>query len=187
MYRIRGLALGLALCMAGLAQGQEVTAERPAPGTTEMRRVSQILGSTVQLNDGSGYGRIEDIVIGPDNQVEYLVVSHDNQYVALPWVVGQFNPGQRTVVYDVAPTAIQPLLFPRNTWPNFADPVYTRRFQTVFPAMTRRESQQIERRSLRPVPTTPPGAEVVPPKATGEVKPKATGEVKRKKEESKRP
>ncbi len=184
MYRICGYALGFALCAAGLAQGQEVTAERPAPGTTEMRRVSQILGSTVQLNDGSGYGRIEDIVIGPDNQLDYLIVSHDEQYVALPWVAGQFYPGQRIVVYDLAPTAIQPLLFPRNTWPNFADPVFTRRIQTVFPGMTRRESRQIERRSLRPVPTTPPGAVVVPPSV---VPPKATGEVKRKKEESKRP
>src|SRR5262249_30292441 len=119
MYRIRGYALGLALCVAGLAQAQEVTAEPPAPGPTEMRRVSQILGSTVRLNDGSVYGMVEDIVIGPDNRVEYLVVSHDSQYVALPWVVGQFNPGQRIVGYDVAPAAIQPLLFPRNAWPTF--------------------------------------------------------------------
>ena len=64
MGTAQGYALGLALCVASLAQGQEVTAERPAPGPTEMRRVSQILGSTVRLNDGSGYGRIEDIVIG---------------------------------------------------------------------------------------------------------------------------
>src|SRR3954451_22047474 len=111
MYRIHGFALGLALCVAGYAQGQVVTAEQPAPGTTEMRRVSQILGSTVRLNDGSGYGTVSDIVIGPDNQVEYLVVSHDGQYAALPWSVGQFNPGQRVVVYNMAPLALQPLLF----------------------------------------------------------------------------
>jgi len=84
MYRIRGYALGLALCVAGFAQGQEVTAERPAPGTTEMRRVSQILGSTVRLNNGSGYGMVEEIVIGPDNRIEYLVVSHDSQFVTFP-------------------------------------------------------------------------------------------------------
>jgi sporulation protein YlmC with PRC-barrel domain len=172
------MALGLALCMAGLAQGQEVIAEPPAPGTTEMR-VSQILGSTVRINDGSGYGTVEDIVISPDNRVEYLVISHANQYVALPWAVGQFNPGQRIVVYDVAPLAIQPLLFTTNAWPNFADPVFTRRIQTIFPGMTRREIRPVERGSLRPVPTPPPGAVVVPPRATGEVK--------RKKEESKRP
>ena len=91
MYRIRGYALGLAVCLASFAQGQEVTTERPAPGTTEMRRVSQILGSTVRLNDGSGYGMVEDIVNGPDNRVEYLVVSHDSQYVALPWVKARYS------------------------------------------------------------------------------------------------
>jgi sporulation protein YlmC with PRC-barrel domain len=144
-----------------------------------MRRVSQILGSTVRLNDGSGYGVVEDIVIGPDNRVEHLVVSHDSQYVALPWVAGQFIPGQRIVVYNVAPLAIQPLLFPGSAWPNFADPVFTRRMQTIFPGMTRREIRPVERRSLRPVPTPPPGAAVVPPRATDAVK--------KKKGESKKP
>ena len=179
MSRIPGSTLGLALCMAGLAHGQEVTAERPAPGTTEMRRVSQILGSTVRLNDGSSYGTVEDIVIGPDNRVDYLVVSHDNLYAALPWVVGQFNPGQRIVVYDVAPLAIQPLLFPGNAWPSFADPVFTRRMQSIFPGMTRREMRPMKRESLRPAPAPSPGAAVVAPSATDNLK--------RKKREPKRP
>jgi sporulation protein YlmC with PRC-barrel domain len=143
-----------------------------------MRRVSQILGSTVRLNDGTGYGMVEDIVIGPDNRIEYLVVSHETQYIVLPWVSGQFNPGQRIVVYDVAPLAIQPLLFPRGAFPNFADPVFTRRIQTIFPGMTRREIRPIERGSVRPVPTPLPGAGVVPPRATGEVKRKK-GEFKK--------
>jgi len=81
-------------------------------------------------------------------------------------------------VSDVAPLAIQPLLFPRNAWPNFADPVFTRRIRTIFPGMTRREIRPIERRTLRPVPTPPPGAVVVPPRATDEVKRKK-GEFKK--------
>jgi sporulation protein YlmC with PRC-barrel domain len=196
--------LGLALCVAGLAHGQEVTAERPVPGTTEMRRVSQILGSTVRLNDGSSYGTVEDIVIGPDNQVDYLIVSHDRQYAALPWVVGQFNPGQRIVVYDVAPLAIQPLLFPGNAWPSFADPVFTRRIQSIFPGMTRREIRPMKRGSLRPARPPFPGAAAVPPSPTADVKtplkpaptpspgaavvpPSATDNVKTKKRELKKP
>jgi sporulation protein YlmC with PRC-barrel domain len=177
MLVIPGYALCLSLCVAGVAQGQQATAERLAPGTTEMR-VSQILGSTVQLNDGSGYGTVEDIVISPDNRVEYLVVSHDNQYVALPWVVGQFDPGQRIVVYDVAPVAIQPLLFARNAWPNFANPVFARRMQMIFPGMTPREPREIERRSLRPVPTRLPGAVAAPPSAADELNQKK-GEFKK--------
>src|SRR3954451_3118771 len=116
MYRIGGCTLGLALCLSGLAAGQEVTAEPPASGT-EMRRVSQILGSTVKLNDGSGYGKVEDIVLGPDNRVEYLVVAHDKQYAMLPWGAGQFRPDQRVVTYGVAPSALRPVLFAPDAWP----------------------------------------------------------------------
>jgi hypothetical protein len=160
MLRTCGHVLCLTLCVAGLSRGQVVTSEAPAPAGTESRRVSQILGSTVQLNNATGYGKVDDIVIGPDNQIEYLVVSHDDQYVALPWTAGRFNPGQRVVVYSVAPAAILPLHFRSNAWPNFIDPGYTRRVETIFPGLTRREMRRMERRGLQPVP--PPGTVVVP-------------------------
>lgn len=156
MIRISRCALGLALCLPGLAVGQEVSAEQPGPGTTENRRVSQILGSTVQLNDGSGYGKVEDIVLGPENQVEYLVVSHDNQYAMFPWAAGQFDPRQRVVVYAVGAQAIQPMLFAPTAWPNTLDPAFARRMQTAFPRARLR--QGIRRDALRPVPAAAPEA-----------------------------
>ena len=156
MIRISRCTLGLALCLPGLAVGQEVSAEQPAPGTTENRRVSQSLGSTVQLNDGSGYGKVEDIVLGPENQVDYLVVSHDNQYAMLPWTAGRFDPRQRVVAYEVAPQAIQPMLFAPTAWPNTLDPAFARRLQTVFPQA--RLGQGARRDALRPVPAAVPEA-----------------------------
>jgi sporulation protein YlmC with PRC-barrel domain len=170
MYRIPGYALGMALWAASLAHGQEVTAERPAPGTTEMRRASQIIGSTVQLNDGSGFGKVEDFIIGSDNRVEYLVVSRENQYIALPWVVGRYNPAERVIMYDVTPQAIRPLFFAPNAWPNFADPGFTRRVQTIFPGISQGEFRQLRRESLRPVQTRRPGAVADPPETKGETK-----------------
>lgn len=156
MFRISRLTFGLALCLPGLAVGQEITAEQPAPGVTENRRVSQILGSTVQLNDGSGYGKVEDIVLGPENQVDYLVVSHGNQYAMLPWTAGQFYPGRRVITYAVAPQAIQPMLFAPNAWPNTLDPAFARRVQTAFPQA--RVGQTIRRDALRPAPAGAPRA-----------------------------
>ena len=138
MRRIVMGSLGLVLAFASLAAAQQVTTERPAPGTTENHRVSQILGSTVNLHDGSGYGKVEDIVIGPDNRIDYLIVSHDGQFVSLPWEVGRYEPTRRIVSYDVAPQAIQPLGFAPNAWPNFGDPVYVKRVRTVFPRWTPR-------------------------------------------------
>jgi hypothetical protein len=82
-------------------------------------------------------------------------------------------------VSEVAPPAIQPPLFPRNAWPNFADSVINFRIHAIFPGITRPEIRQIERGSLRPVPTRSPGAAVDPPRATDEVK--------RKMGESKKP
>src|SRR3954451_16729616 len=94
MAQIRvGSILALILSLAALAQAQ-VTTERPAPGATEMRRASQILGSSVRLNDGTGYGKGEDFVIGPDNSIEFLIVNHENQYTALPYSVGTFVPAE---------------------------------------------------------------------------------------------
>ena len=152
MAQIRaGSTLAVILSLAGLAQAQ-VTAERPAPGTTEMRRASQILGSSVRLNDGTGYGKVEDFVIGPDNRIEYLIVAHENQYTALPYSVGQYNPGQRVITYSVTPQVLQPLRFAPNAWPNFGDPVYNRRVQMIFPGIGRRGVQ------------VAPGAVVQPPR-----------------------
>jgi sporulation protein YlmC with PRC-barrel domain len=156
MIRISQCTLGLLLCLSGLAIGQQVTTEQPAPGTTENRLVSQILGSTVQLNDGTGYGRVQDIVLGPENQVEYLVVAHGNQYAMFPWTAGQFDPRQRVIAYAVAPQIIQPMLFAPTAWPNTMDPAFARRMQTVFPQA--RLGRGIRRDALRPVPPAAPGA-----------------------------
>jgi uncharacterized membrane protein YeaQ/YmgE (transglycosylase-associated protein family) len=61
MHRVRGYALGVPLCVAGLPQGQEVTAKPPSPGATELQPGGQIFDSAVRLNDGSGYGILEVI------------------------------------------------------------------------------------------------------------------------------
>ena len=143
MTQIRsGSTLAVILSLAGLAQAQvtperQVTTERPAPGTTEMRRASQILGSSVRLKDGISYGKVEDFVIGPDNSIEYLIVNHENQYTALPYSVGVYTPGQRVITYRVAPDVLQPLRFAPTAWPNFGDPVYVGRVQRIFPGYRR--------------------------------------------------
>src|SRR3712207_8361340 len=61
-------------------------------------------------------------VIGPDNRIEYLIVNHENQYTALPYSVGVYNPGQRVITYSVTPDVLQPLRFAPTAWPNFGDP-----------------------------------------------------------------
>lgn len=153
------LAFGLALASSGLATAQQVrietqttttTAPAAGPSTTivqtapaapvGVRKVSQILGSTVQLQDGSGFGKVDDIVLDEEGRIDYLVVSRDNQVAVMPYDAARVDYGRRVVVYDVTPQAAQPLFFAPTAWPNLADPQFSRRMEGAFgPRAMRRQ------------------------------------------------
>ena len=162
MSRLSGLTCGLVLVALGFAVGQEVIQPRtvtttPAGPTAEIRRVRQILGSSVRLQDGSGYGRVEDIVLSEDGCIEYAVISRENQYALLPWGIANVDYSQRVVTFGVMPQVIQPFFFAPNAWPNLSDPAFGSRMQQAFgPGAVRRETR---REALRPA---PPGTRVAP-------------------------
>jgi sporulation protein YlmC with PRC-barrel domain len=151
MLRISGLAFGLALAASGIAVGQEVIAQPPDASATPIRRASQLLGSAVRLQDGVNFGRIEDIVFDEGGTIQYLVVSHEDRYVMVPYPAARLDLGQRVVILDVTPQVLQPLLFTRGAWPNVADPAFGQRIQRAFgPRALRREIRRQER-DLRPI------------------------------------
>jgi sporulation protein YlmC with PRC-barrel domain len=176
MLRKLGLTFGWALIASSVAVGQDViqetrTTTTPGGATTEIRRVSQLLGANVRLQGDENYGKVEDVILDDNGGIGYLLVSKNNRYVMMPWNAANINYGQRVVAYDVAPRAVQPLYFDRNAWPSISDPQYTSRIQQVFP-----RSGTVRREVLRPVPGAPqpPGAPVVDQK----VKVKRNGDVK---------
>ena len=74
MRKLTALACGLVLASSGLAMAQ-VTETRTVTTTYPdgTRRVSQIIGSNIRLQDGTNYGRVEDVVLDDDgNQVRPL-------------------------------------------------------------------------------------------------------------------
>jgi sporulation protein YlmC with PRC-barrel domain len=165
MGKINALAFGLVLAASELAMAQVTetrTATTPIPAGT--RTVNQIIGSSIRLQDGVSYGRVEDIVLNEDGYAEYLVVSREGQYGLLPWAAARVDYGQRVVTYDVAPQVVQPFFFAPNAWPNVADPQFGTRIRQVFPSATRREIRRIEREGVPPpgAVVTPPGTVVVP-------------------------
>ena len=109
------------------------TTTTPA-GTTEVRRVSQLIGSNVALQGNDNFGKIEDIVLNENGAPGYMVVSNGGQYAMLPFNAANINYGRRTVSYNVTPQAVQPLFFAQNAWPNMSDQMYTTRMHRVFPA-----------------------------------------------------
>lgn len=137
MKTIFELTFGVVLASAGLAGAQVVTEVQttatPAGANAGVQRISQILGSSVQLQGANHFGKVEDAVIDSNGRIAYLVVSSDGRNVMLPWSEGHFNFGQRTVTYEVAPQAVQPLFFETGAWPNVWEPQYMTRVRGVFP------------------------------------------------------
>jgi len=171
------MALGLVLASGGLAGAQvatevQTTTVAPAGANTEIRRVSQLLGATVQLQGANNFGRVEDAVIDDSGALAYLVVSSNGRNVMLPWSDADFNLGQRTVAYSIAPQAVQPLFFESGAWPNVWGPQYLTRVRQVFP-----RAGVLRREVLRPA--TPAGV-VVPPGGVidEKVKVKPNGDIK---------
>jgi len=172
-----GLATGLVLAACGVGVAQDVVQETrtttttPAGGTSEIRRVSQLIGSNVRLQGADSYGKVEDVVLDNNGGIGYLVVAKGNQYALMPWNAADVNYGQRLVTYDVTPQAVQPLFFAQNAWPTISDQQFTTRMQRVFP-----NSRAVRRDALRPVQGTlpAPGGAVVKEK----VKVKRNGDVR---------
>lgn len=175
MVRMSGLACALTLAATSFVFGQGVVQETqtttaPNGTTTEVRRISQLIGSNVRLRGNNNYGKVEDVVLDNNGGIGYLVVSNGGRYAMLPWNAANVNYGQRVVSYDVAPQAIQPLFFQQNAWPNITDQQFTTRMQQVFP-----NTGAVRRESLRPVEGVipPPGGTV-----NEKVKVKPNGNVK---------
>lgn len=159
MWKHTGLIFGLTIAASSLAVGQEVIQEvqpvTPAPGgaTSEIRRVSQILGASVRLQGEDTYGKVDDIVLDENGTIQYLVVSKGDRYVMMPYNAANVDYGQRVVIYDVAPQAVEPLFFERSAWPRLADPQYTTRIRKIFP---RAAGGTVRGRFAPPVGRTPP-------------------------------
>jgi len=178
MMKFNRLLCGLLVAAGSVAHAQvtttETTTTTTAPGGTEVRRVSQILGSTVQLQGVNNFGKVEDIVLTDDGGIGYLVVSANGKYAMLPWNAGNVNYGQRVVTYDVAPQAIQPFYFERNAYPNISAPQYMTRVRQVFPNAV----------GVRPAPVRPaqvqPGGPVIEEREKVRVRPNGTVIIKDK-------
>src|SRR5918997_3370652 len=144
IMKFHGFLCGLLMAAGSMAHAQVTTTETattPAgTGGTQVRRVSQILGSTVPLQGVNNFGKVEDIILSDEGGIGYLVVSTNGKSVLLPWDAGNVDYTQRVVSYEVAPQAVQPFYFERNAYPNLSAPDYTTRVRQGFPGAGRGRS-----------------------------------------------
>ena len=155
LKKVASLACGAIVAASSIAAAQQVvqepsTATVAAAGVTlPSHRVSQILGSSVQLQGGAGFGKVQDIILSDAGAVEYVVVAREGNVALFPWNGATVNNGTRVMTYDVAPQVVQPLFVPAATFPTAVNPGYVERVGKVFgPRVLRRE---IRRGAVVPV------------------------------------
>jgi hypothetical protein len=125
-----GLACFLLLLGTSLAYSQ-----------TEVRRVSTLIGSAVELQAGGKFGQIEDIIINDEGCIDFLVVVFEEKLIAVPFSVTRMDFGRRVVFIDVerelllrAPT------FARNRFPELSSSSeFGRKLHSHFQTQGRRE------------------------------------------------
>jgi flagellar biosynthesis GTPase FlhF len=67
----------------------------------EVRRISTVIGGSVQFAAGGNVGKIEDIVISDTGCIEYIVVAYHDRYVPIPWTVSTVSFDKRIVTINI--------------------------------------------------------------------------------------
>jgi len=153
----RTLTTGLCLALLGAlpAYGQEQRETTTVRETrTEVRKVSTLMGAKVTLERGeSTFGKVTDIVINESGCIDYLIVSYEDELVAVPWGVVTYNVGERVVTLNVAVTRdkLRGLFFRAGSWPNFHEERWMRNMRSVWGERAFRHEQRTggDRRDLR--------------------------------------
>jgi sporulation protein YlmC with PRC-barrel domain len=137
-----GVAFGLALAASSLfAQVQQETTTttvqtQTGTTTTQIRTISSVIGSSVRLQDGGIYGKIEDIVIDDSGCVEYVVIANVDQYYVVPWSVAKVNYQERYITLNITQQDIRQVAFRRDEWRNVSYAQLSQKAQQVFGAST---------------------------------------------------
>jgi hypothetical protein len=139
-------ACGLLLVGAGLVLGDDAV---------RVRKVSTVIGATVSLEQGSRIGKVEDLVLNDDGCVEFVVVSYQDEYIAVPWSAATVDFSERVVRLDITRERLRDIpTFGRDPWPDFARGEYREKLHRVFGERSERRGHRsegnAERRGDRP-------------------------------------
>lgn len=94
---IGGLVCALMLGGLSLAHAQQ----KKVSSKGEVRRISTVIGGSVQYAAGGTVGKIEDIVINDEGCIEYIVVNYNDRFVPIPWALGTVAFDKRIVTINI--------------------------------------------------------------------------------------
>ena len=146
-------ALAFLLATGGLALAQVRVEVQTQPGQTTINqhpvRVKSILGSTVNLQSGTGVGTVQDIILNDDGVVDYLVVSDNGKLVTVPWEAAKFNWEKRSAVINVSPEQFRQIpTYTTERYPDFYTPAYRTQVYRHY-GLTPGRERRLERREER--------------------------------------
>src|SRR5436305_8834194 len=72
----RYLVIALLSCGAALVGVPHVLSQEEVRRTTEVRRVSTVIGASVTLKDADRFGKVEDFIVNDNGCIDYLVVGY---------------------------------------------------------------------------------------------------------------
>ena len=95
---IGGMVCALMLGGLSLAHAQQ---KKESASKGQVRRISTVIGGSVQYAAGGTVGKIEDIVINDEGCIEYIVVNYNDRFVPIPWTVSTVAFDKRIVTIDM--------------------------------------------------------------------------------------
>lgn len=103
-------------------------------------RSSDLVGKVVEGHNHEKLGLVEDLVIGPDGQVNYMVISHDempgmeDKLTPIPFsAINKEASSGKKIVVDVAKEELKNApSFARNQWPEFHNSGYGEKLHGYF-------------------------------------------------------
>jgi hypothetical protein len=101
------------------ALGGLAVAEEPATNP-RVQKLSVLLKSKVMIQDDQPAGQVVDVVFNEGGCLDYVVVSHEKQFYAIPYSAVSMRYDDQVVFVDVAPAQFRKVqFFSNNSWPDF--------------------------------------------------------------------
>jgi sporulation protein YlmC with PRC-barrel domain len=101
-------------------------------------RVSEMMGKTIHSPQGEKLGKLNDVVIdAQQGKVAYGILSLRGagvrgDFAAVPWSAFQFTDRPGVIRLDTTRETLAAIAFPRDNFPNLADPQYSRQLFNRF-------------------------------------------------------
>jgi len=133
---IGGLVCALMLGGLSLAHAQQKKESRSkGEAKGEVRRISTVIGGSVQFAAGGTVGKIEDIVISDEGCIEYIVVAYHDRYVPIPWTVSTVAFDKRIVTINIEQARFEEVpTFSRNEFALLVQVDFREKVHTFFGA-----------------------------------------------------